>query len=741
MTTPTISTTDGTFEQAPDAPLLQVRHLVQEFTVRGHGGTKGGTLQAVADVSFDIGRRETLGLVGETGSGKSTIARSILMAPPPKAGSILLNGTEMKGGSRAQLRDLRRQVRMIYQDPYSSVDPKWQVQEIVEEPLITSSELSRKRRAERVAELLDLVGLDPTQHGPRRAKELSGGQCQRVAIARALAMEPDLIIADEAVSSLDVLIQAQVLNLFEMLRREMDLSYLFVAHDLATVKQVSDRVAVMYLGTICEIGPAERIYHEPLHHYTTALLGSVPRPDPHQRGTVTEGAIAGEPPSPLRPPSGCRFRTRCPAAVQRCAEETPELRHSDSDPAHLVACHFPVEWVSQHEKSIRVHQFETRSSTGTAGANRPAVDGELANRGAGAGEDDTPDEVVREPALVLADDGDGGGMWAQLLLRIRNSPSIRLVVKRILWAIPVLWGVTFLIFCLMNLLPGTAADSLAGAGASQETIRALTLRLDLNQPFWERYWHWLTAALSGNLGDSLQSGQPVASLLVARLPVTVELIILAFILSLGVAIPVAVLAARRPHGIIDRVSSIMAGAGLAMPGFVLGLLLLLAFAVHLKLLPTLGFSPLSKGLWPNLKTMILPAVTLAFGLYAFYIRVLRADLIDQLVGEDYVVTAESKGLTPYRVLVRHVLRNSMFSLLTIVGINIGVLIGGTVLIEQIFDLPGIGQTLIQSITVEDVTMVEGVVVILAIAVVVASLLTDLLYTLLDPRIRHDRPGT
>jgi oligopeptide/dipeptide ABC transporter ATP-binding protein len=332
----------GTGELEQGANLLEVRHVVQEFVVRGHGGVKGGVVQAVTDVSFDVKKGETLGIVGETGSGKSTLVRSILQAPSPKSGSVIFEGTDLVKTKRRDLLAIRRHIQMVFQDPYNSVDPKWRVSDIVEEPLIAAHIGTRLERKRRVAELLELVGLDVGEHGPRRARELSGGQCQRVAIARALALNPALIICDEAVSSLDVLVQAQVLNLFEKLRAEFNLSYLFVAHDLALVKQVSDRVAVMYLGKLCEIGPADWIYQEPLHPYTVALLAAIPRPDPDSEGPQTGGVISGEPPSPIDPPSGCRFRTRCPRAEQRCADEIPELRAPGDHPDHLVACHFPV---------------------------------------------------------------------------------------------------------------------------------------------------------------------------------------------------------------------------------------------------------------------------------------------------------------------------------------------------------------------------------------------------------------
>jgi oligopeptide transport system ATP-binding protein len=236
-------------------------------------------------------------------------------------------------------------MQMIFQDPYTSLDPLWSVARIVAEPLVAAGLRDRAKRRQRVGELLEQVGLDVSVHGHRRARELSGGQCQRVAIARALAASPALIIADEAVSSLDVLVQAQVLNLLEGLRTSLGLSYLFIAHDLALVKQVSDRVAVMYLGRLCETGPADEVYAHPRHPYTVELLDAVPRVEQAELGKRAAGDLpaAGEPASPHRPPSGCRFRTRCPRAQARCAAETPLLAApSGAKTGHLVACHFPV---------------------------------------------------------------------------------------------------------------------------------------------------------------------------------------------------------------------------------------------------------------------------------------------------------------------------------------------------------------------------------------------------------------
>lgn len=320
--------------------MLRVTDLRQEFVVQGHGGVRGGHLQAVAGVSFDLGERETLGLVGESGSGKSTLARCLLQLPPPKSGEVLLDGVDLTKAGRRRVVRLRRAMQMVFQDPIGSLDPQWKVSEAVEEPLVIAGVRDRKARRTRVAEVLELVGLDPQVHGDRRPRELSGGQCQRVAIARAIVVNPKLVICDEAVASLDVIMKAQILSLLKLLQAELGLAYLFIAHDLALVKQVSDRVIVMYLGRVCEIGPSDVLFGGPRHPYTVALIASVLSPDPQVERAQALKVIRGEVPSPLNPPTGCRFRTRCPRAEKLCEEEIPELR-SVGD-RHEVACHFPV---------------------------------------------------------------------------------------------------------------------------------------------------------------------------------------------------------------------------------------------------------------------------------------------------------------------------------------------------------------------------------------------------------------
>jgi peptide/nickel transport system permease protein len=333
----------------------------------------------------------------------------------------------------------------------------------------------------------------------------------------------------------------------------------------------------------------------------------------------------------------------------------------------------------------------------------------------------------------------GSRTWGPAGRAVLTSPALRLVGRRLLSAIPVLLGVTFLTFVVMNLLPGDAAQQLLGANATPAEVRALEIKLHLNEPFWVRYWHWLSSTLTGHLGASLTSSQSVTSILGQRLPVSVELLAYAFLVSVGVAVPVAVLAARRPGGLVDRLSMLISMAGLSIAPFVLALLLVLVFAVELRVLPAIGFSSLSQGLGANIRSLTLPALSIGFPLACVYTRLLRSDLVEQMQSEDYVVTARAKGVPPWQVLVRHALRNSLFGLVTLVGLNLGTLIGALVIIEPIFSLPGVGQVLFQSINDRDIVVVEAVVLLFAFVVVIANMLTDLLYAVLDPRIRYGRP--
>lgn len=321
-------------------------------------------------------------------------------------------------------------------------------------------------------------------------------------------------------------------------------------------------------------------------------------------------------------------------------------------------------------------------------------------------------------------------------MALTRSPSLRLIGRRLATAVPVLLGVTVLTFLVLNLMPGSAAQQLLGANATPEQVRQLEQELNLDRPAVVRYWEWLSGLLTGDLGNSLASGQPVVDLFAQRLPVSLQLIGFAFLISLAFTIPVALLAARWPNGILDRLSMMVSLTGLSVANYVLALVLVVIFAVKLQVLPSIGYVPLGESVVGNIRSLVLPAVSIAFPLFCFYTRFLRGDLVEQMRGEDYVMAARAKGIGPWRVLVRHAFRNSLFGLITIVGLNLGTLIGATVIIESIFSLPGIGQLLLQGINTRDVFVVQAVVLMLAFAVVLANLITDLLYAVLDPRIRY-----
>jgi len=323
-------------------------------------------------------------------------------------------------------------------------------------------------------------------------------------------------------------------------------------------------------------------------------------------------------------------------------------------------------------------------------------------------------------------------------MRILRSEILRVVGRRLFQSIPVLLGVSLIVFTLLNILPGGTAGAILGVNATPQLVHALNVRLGLNHPFFIRYFHWLWQALHGNLGNSLLNNVPVARTLGERLPPSLEIGLAAFCEALIFAIPTAIAVARRPRGLLDRLNIAISMFGFSCPAFLLGILAIIVFSVKLHWLPATGYTPISDGLGPNIKSIILPSATIAFGLFCGYTRILRADLVDQMRGEDYIMTARAKGLSQWHILIRHAFRNALFNMITVVVLNIGTLVGGQVLIEQIFAIPGMGLLLISSINNRDVVTVQAEVTIIACAIVAANLLADVLYMVLDPRIRHGR---
>jgi peptide/nickel transport system ATP-binding protein len=342
LATPNPSVAGPPPEPSGQVSLLEVCNLVRDFPVTSNGvlHRRIGAVSAVADVSFSVPAGETFGLVGESGCGKSTVARLLVAADRPTSGTIAFDGTEITGKSDRELRERRRDFQLMFQDPYASLDPRMRVRSILREPLAIQRRGSRAEQDRAVAALLDEVGL-PTSALDRYPHEFSGGQRQRIGLARALALRPKLIVADEPVSALDVSVQAQILNLMRALQREHRLTYVFISHDLSVVRYLSSTIGVMYLGKLVELGPTEQVYTTPAHPYTRGLIDTVPLPDPERERAKQTAPVRGELPSALHPPSGCRFRTRCPLATELCAEQEPPMR-TFTPHGHRAACHHPL---------------------------------------------------------------------------------------------------------------------------------------------------------------------------------------------------------------------------------------------------------------------------------------------------------------------------------------------------------------------------------------------------------------
>lgn len=345
--------------------------------------------------------------------------------------------------------------------------------------------------------------------------------------------------------------------------------------------------------------------------------------------------------------------------------------------------------------------------------------------------------MITPPPVVGEEKEEGGGLgrWEAFT----TSPTLRLAVRRILIAIPVMVGVTFLTAVMLDLLPGDAASALLGANATPQEIHALSAKLHLSEPFYVRYWQWLDGVIfHGTLGRSLGTNTPIAHIIAEKMPITFELVVCSVIVMLVVSIPLAMVCARRPGGIVDRVSMLLSMGFLSVPQVVLGLLFVLVFAVIFHLFPALGYVPINQTVGANLRDFTLPALTIGLPLGGFYIRLLRADLVEQMETQEYIVTARAKGFGPWYILTRHAFKNSLIGFLTILGLNVATLFGYTVIVEEIFGLPGLGYQLLTSVADRDAPLVQGIVLVLAGIVVIVNLLTDLMYGVIDPRVRYGR---
>jgi oligopeptide/dipeptide ABC transporter ATP-binding protein len=659
---------------------------VSGLTVRYGEGGKAFT--AVDGVDLVVPQSGTLGLVGESGCGKSTIARAVLGLTPVAAGRVLIDGSDYT--QRRNSRAYRRTVQMVFQDPYASLNPRMTVNEVLREALSIRGVARAKAQKEAEA-TLDMVGLPRTALG-RYPHQFSGGQRQRIAIARALAVGPEVLVLDEATSSLDVSAQATILRLLRSLQRELKLSYLFISHDLSVVRHMSDTVSVMYLGRIVENGNVGELVSAPRHPYTTALIESIPQ---LTSGPKTDH-IVGDLPDPRHPPAGCRFHTRCPIGPLVhpdrliCMQQDPQQIARTQD--HHAACHFPL--AGELRDGERVGARE---------------DGSLGT------------ERQEELELVTA-------ARTQRQLLSGAAPWAKFILRRAVALVLILAVLACLTFAMVRLIPGDPARAVVGTGGTVTEVNVIRHNLGLDQTVGRQFTEYWSNLVQGDLGKSFALNVPVTELISQRIGQSLQLAVLSLLVILVLAVPLGMLAAaltregrhRKTELAFTSSTSVLG----ALPEYLAGTFLAFIFAVSLGLLPVAGADS-----WQGL---ILPTAAICIRPIAIVARVVRVEALNVLA-LDYMRTARSKRLPGRLIYVRHALPNVLTAALTVAGLLFAGIVGSAVVVENVFARPGIGTALISAVVSRDYPVIQGLILVLGIGVVVINAIVDVLIATLDPR--------
>jgi peptide/nickel transport system ATP-binding protein len=660
-------------------------------------GTGADTLTAVDGVTLQVPRGGTLGLVGESGSGKSTVAKAIVGLLPIAGGEIRLDGVDHTSHRARNSPVYRRRVQMVFQDPHSSLNPRMTVEAALLEAVGRRGRMPRSERRQEILRVLELVGLGPSALA-RYPHEFSGGQRQRIAIARALSVKPELIVMDEVTSALDVSVQATILNLLRSLQDELELSYLFISHDLAIVGLMSDVSAVMYLGRLVERTQTEELFVEPRHPYTRALIASVPRfgePRLHV-------PVRGDLPDPRHPPTGCRFHTRCAVGPlhrperQICREVDPQTIAPEMP--HAAACHFAL------ERASVLDDVETS-----------LVDEE-------AVVDESLPEDLRMPEGVPAD------RPAAQRKRFAAPPLAQLVLRRLVGLGFVSAFVVVGVFLMVQLVPGDPIYQAFGADVTGEQYEALQKQFNFDKPLHEQFRIYVSNLAHGDMGRSYATQQPVSDIIRERARASAELASAAFLIVLLFAVPLGILAgALTREGRHRKLEMLFMGGTstlASIPDYLAGTILVFLFGVHFQWFPVAGAGSLDTLVLPALAVSIAPTMTLS--------RIVRLETLNVLA-QDYIRTARSQRLPARLVYGRHVLPNVLTAALTVGGLIFAGIVGGAVIVETVFARPGLGSTLIEGVISNNYPVVQGITLLFAVLVVAINMLIDISLAAIDPR--------